>query len=84
MFRVDNWINEGSGWVVDLINSEYLNVSAYAPLMASSFIMLPSELQNPMKGLINIRNDDDKFFVWCHVRHLNPVNNDAARIKKKR
>ena len=52
-------------------------------MMGSSFIRLPSELKNPMKGMINIRNDDDTCFLWCHVRHLNPVNNDAARIKKK-
>ena len=50
LYRVDNWINEGSGWIINLINSEYLNVSTYAPLMGSSFIELPSELNHPKKG----------------------------------
>ena len=31
------------------------------------------ELRSPKKGLINIENNDQKCFLWCHVRHLNPV-----------
>ena len=36
-----------------------------------------------MKGLINIKNDDNKCFMWCHVRHLNCVDKNLGRIKKK-
>ena len=54
-FCIDNWINEESGWVIDLINSEYLNVSTYAPLLGSSFIELPDKLKNSKKGLINFQ-----------------------------
>ena len=36
-----------------------------------------------MKGLINIKNDDDKCFLWCHVRHLNQSNKNPQRITKK-
>ena len=83
LYRIDNWINEESGSVVDLVNSEYLNVSMYAPLLGSNFIELPSELNHPKKGLINIRNDDNKCFVWCHVRHLNPIDNHSTRISRE-
>ena len=48
LYRLDNWINEGSAWVIEMVNSQYLNVSRYVPLMISSFIELP-ELQ----GLAN-------------------------------
>ena len=24
---IDNWINEGSGWIVEFIESQYINVS---------------------------------------------------------
>ena len=44
LYRIDNWINEGSGWVVESINSEYINISKYAPLFGSSFIKLPDKL----------------------------------------
>ena len=83
LYRLNNWINEESGWIIELINSPYLNISTYIPLLGSSFIELPKELNNPKKGLINIRNNDNKCFLWCHVRHLNPVNDHLTRIKKK-
>ena len=83
MYRIDNWINEGSGWIIDSINGQYVNISKYAPLFESSFIELPSELKNPKKGLINIKNKGNKYFLWCHVRHLNLVGKNSERISKK-
>ena len=35
-----------------------------------------------MKGLISLHNNDDKCFLWCHIRHVNPVDNHLSRIKK--
>ena len=26
LYRIDNWINEGSGWIVELIESQYINI----------------------------------------------------------
>ena len=82
LFRRDNWINEGSGWAVEMVNDQYLNISQYTPLVGSSFIDLPKELSSSMKGLVNLRNKDNKCFMWCHVRHVDPVSDYAARIKK--
>ena len=36
-----------------------------------------------MKGLINIQNDDNKCFLWCHVRHLNCDGKNLWRTTKK-
>ena len=36
-----------------------------------------------MKGLINIRNNDNRCFLWSHVRHLNPIENNPQRITQK-
>ena len=55
LYRIDNWINEGSGWVVESINGEYVNISVYIPLIGSFFVELPNELKNPKKGLINVK-----------------------------
>ena len=49
LHRIDNWINEGSGWIIELIESQYINVSIYRPLSASSYIKLPVELKHPKK-----------------------------------
>ena len=27
----------------------------------------PVELRSPRKGLINIKNKDEKCFLWCHL-----------------
>ena len=73
LYRIDNWINEGSGWVIESIEAEYVNISIYIPLSESSSIELTNKLRNSMKGLINIKNNDSKCFLWCHIRHLNPL-----------
>ena len=62
IYRLDNWISHGSGWIVEEIISQFLNVSSYLPLSGSTYIKLPIELSHPMKGLINIKNSDNKCF----------------------
>ena len=83
MYRIDNWINKGSGWIVELIESQYINISTYWPLSGSSYVKLPAELRSPKKGLINIKNEDQKCFLWCQVRHINPVKIHPERITKE-
>ena len=80
---IDKWVSEGSGWVIDRIDSHYLNVTLYKPLNGSSYIELPTKLRNPKKGLITIKNKDAKCFRWCHIRHLNPQIKYTERVKKE-
>ena len=40
-------------------------------------------LKHFRKGLINIQNDDNKFFLWCHVRHINLIDKSPQRITKE-
>ena len=80
---IDKWVSEGSGWVIDRIDSQYLNVTLYKPLNGSSYIELPTDLRNTKKGLINIKNKDNECFRWCHIRHLNPQEKNPQRIKKE-
>ena len=83
LYRINNWINEGSGWKVESINGEYVNISMHSPLTGSTFVELPGKLKNSKNGLINIKNNDNKCFLWCHVRHLNSVSKNPQRIRKK-
>ena len=80
---IEKWVSEGSGWVIDRIDSHYLNVTLYKPLNGSSYIELPTELRNPKKGLINIKNQDNECFRWCHIRMVNPTNKHPERVKKE-
>ena len=36
-----------------------------------------------MKGLINLKNKDIKYFQWCHVRFLNPQKKHSDKINKQ-
>ena len=76
------WLSEGSGWVFESVKLHIINIVSYFPLRGSSYIELPKELRNPMKGLINPKNTDNKCFLWCHNRHLNPLKKDPQRITK--
>ena len=43
-------------------------------------MQLLAELRNSKKGLNNIKNNDQKCYLWCHVRHVNPVKIHPERI----
>ena len=79
---IAKWVSEGSGWAINHIDSHYINITTCKPFHISSYIELPTELRNPKKGLINIKNRDDECFRWCQIRHLNPQTEHPERIKK--
>ena len=44
---------------------------------------MPNELKHSKKGFINTQNNDNKHFLWCHVRHLNLADKNPQKITKK-
>ena len=79
---IGQWISEGSGWTIKSVDGHYINLTKYVPLKGTSYIELPTELRNSAKGLINLKNEDNECFRWCHIRYLNPKEKDPQRIKK--
>ena len=79
--KIANWMSEASGWVVNQVRRHYVNISKYNPLEGSSYIELPPELRNS-KYVINIKNDDNQFFRWCHIRRFNQQEKNPQQIKK--
>ncbi|GFT24435.1 uncharacterized protein TNCV_3252631 [Trichonephila clavipes] len=69
----------GSGWIVDEILHSEVKTCAYQPLAASSYIPLPKTITKK-KAVINIKNSDEKCFLWCVLAALHPVNIHAERI----
>lgn len=65
------------------VTGHFINIVKYIPLKGSSYLPLPEELRNSKKGLINIKNNDNRCFVWCHVRHLNPLKHHSERITER-
>ena len=79
---IAQWISDGSGWTVESVDNHYLNIVQYQPMKGLSYIKLPQELRHHRKGLINMKNEDNECFRWCHIRHLNPQDKNPQRIKK--
>ena len=72
---------EGSGWIFLEVENLTLYTDIWDPINGSSYIDLPKELKN-RKAIINMKNEDDKCFMWCVLRALNPKDNHPENIDK--
>ena len=70
---------EGSGWRFEKVEKLVLHTTRWEPVNAGSYIELPQELKN-RKAIINMKNQDDKCFMWCVLRALNPKDKNTERI----
>jgi hypothetical protein len=71
----------GSQWVLSRIVKVELKINKYNPLRGSSYIPLPEILANK-KAIINIKNNDNKCFLWSVLAALHPANKDPQRVTK--
>ena len=72
---------EGSGWIFLEVENLKLYTDIWDPINGSSYIDLPKELKN-RKAIINMKNEDDKCFMWSVLRALNPKDDHPERIDK--
>ena len=73
---------EGSGHIFLQVENLTLHTDIWDPIKASSYIDLPKELKNK-NAIINMKNEDNnKCFLWCVLRALNPKDKNAERIDK--
>ena len=71
--------------LVELLNQLTHNIlisQLTIPLKGNSYIDLPIGLKHPRKGLINIKNYDQKCFLWCHLRHINHLKSIQKELQK--
>ncbi|CAB3978273.1 Gastrula zinc finger [Paramuricea clavata] len=81
--RIETFQNLGSNWIILNIESHYVNVAMYKPLKGSSYMKLPADISNPKCGLINMKNNDNKCFMWSHVRHVRPKARRGTTITRQ-
>ena len=70
---------EGSGWQFLKVIKLVLHTTRWEPLYGSSYIPLDPYLANK-KAIINMKNEDDKCFMWSVLRALYPKDKNAERI----
>ena len=70
---------EGTGWNFLRGVCLELHTVEWVPLSGSSYIELPEYLKNK-KAITNMKNDDNKCFLWCVLRALNPKPKNAEKL----
>ena len=61
--EIESWSERGSGWVVEKINTAYVNVARNEPLRGGSYLPLPANLAKK-KAIINVQNRDNECLKW--------------------
>ena len=70
---------EGSGWRFEKVIKLVLHTTRWDTINAGSYIELPQALKNK-KAIINMKNQDDKCFMWSVLRALNLKDKNNERI----
>ena len=76
--RVDQLTQMGSGWTLRQVHELQLQMAEYQPLHGSSYLELHPYFENE-KSIINVKNEDDKCFMWAILAALHPVSAHPER-----
>ena len=69
---IRNFQEAGSGWYFKEVISFEIHTVDYKPIKGTYFIPLPA--------IINIKNEDDKCFLWSVLRYLHPKQCHEERV----
>ena len=77
--RIEAYTEAGSAWYFKEVDKLEIHTAEFKPTKGSSYIPLPKWIKD--KGaIINIKNKDDKCFLWCILRYLHQRDRDRERI----
>ena len=79
MAKIDSFTRDGSEWYLKEIVKLEIHTTEHNPTKGSSYIDLSKWIKDK-KAIINIKNRDDKCFLWCILRYLYPKEKDAEWI----
>lgn len=71
--------SNGSGWMLQEIIFLDISVATYKAIKGSNYINTPRSISNK-KVTINVRNSDNKCFLWSVLACLFPASNHPSRI----
>ena len=77
--KISIFQQNGSGWYFKEIVHLEIHTVDYNPMRGSSYIPLPDWITKK-KAILNIKNKDDKCFLWCVLRYLNPKGKNAELL----
>ena len=74
----DEWMSNGSSWVLERVENLYLNSAKYDPIYGRSYIPTPKEIE-AKKAVVNVHNNDNQCFKWAVLSALHPLAKHANR-----
>ena len=77
--NIDIYQKKGSGWYFKEVVRLEIHIVEYKPIKGGSFIPLP-EIIKKKNAIINIKNEDDKCFLWSVLRYLHPKEIHGERL----
>ena len=80
--KIATFQNEGSPWRLRSIIRLELHTVRYNPLSGETYIPLPKELA-VRTAIINMKNKDNRCFLCCVLRALNPKDVHPERLDKE-
>jgi hypothetical protein len=79
--KMETFEIKGSQWVLSRILKLELCINSYNPLRSRSYIPLPPALANK-KAIINVKNKDNKCFLWSVLAALHSMDTNSQRVSK--
>ena len=77
--KISIYQQNGSGWYFKEVLHLEIHTVVYKPMRGSSYIPLPDWIMRK-KAIVNIRNTDEKCFLWCVLRHIHPREKNDIRL----
>ena len=77
--KITIYQQNGSGWYFKEIVHLEIHTVNYNPMRGSSYIPLPDWIMKK-KAILNIKNKDNKCFLWCVLRYLHPKGKNAELL----
>src|SRR5437868_3188344 len=80
---MEEFLKQGSGWIFEKCIKVEMKIVRFEPINPAQYIPLPTALKNK-RSILNIRNTDNKCFVYCILAALHPLDRmqNANRTNK--
>ena len=75
------YTREGSGWVEEEVESIDISTARYVLMKGGSYKPLPAWIERK-KAIVNVKNTDDRCFLWAIRSALYPADQDPGRCTK--
>ena len=79
--KVDQWNKRSSNFNIERVSRFVLSIHPYRPLHGSTFVLTPDFLAKK-HCLVNVKNNDEKCFVWSVLSALYPTAHNPQRLSK--